>query len=88
MTGNKIVESDYKLQHVRGFLNLYAFFFVSLAVHLSITLAKDQIDAQIFNKFITILYMYMFQATYCSKHVHVEDCNKCIKNLCIKLVIG
>ena len=27
-------------------------------------------------------------ARYCSKHVHVEDCNKCIKNLCIKLVIG
>ena len=27
-------------------------------------------------------------ARYCSKHVHVEDCNKCIKHLCIKLVIG
>jgi hypothetical protein len=24
----------------------------------------------------------------CSKHVHVENCNKCTKNLCIKLVIG
>jgi len=24
----------------------------------------------------------------CSKHVHVEDCNKCIINLCIKLVMA
>jgi len=42
------------------------FFDVSLTVHLSITLANDQIDAQIFNSFITILYMYMFRAISCS----------------------
>ena len=42
------------------------FFNVSLTVHLSITLDYDQLDAQIFNTFITILYMYMFQATSCS----------------------
>jgi hypothetical protein len=28
------------------------------------------------------------QEGYGSKHVHVEDCNKCIENLCIKFVIG
>ena len=38
--------------------------FVSLTVHLSITLANDQLDAQIFNTFITILYM--FRAISCS----------------------
>ena len=32
-------------------------FDVSLTVHLSITLANDQLHAQIFNTFITILYM-------------------------------
>ena len=42
------------------------FFDVSLTVHLSITLANDQLDAQIFNTFITILYMYMFRAISCS----------------------
>jgi hypothetical protein len=41
-------------------------FYVSLTVHLSITLANDQFDAQIFNTFITILYMYMFLAISCS----------------------
>jgi len=41
-------------------------FYVSLTVHLSITLANDQIDAQMFNAFITILYMYMFRAISCS----------------------
>jgi len=41
-------------------------FDVLLTVHLSITLANDQLDAQIFNTFITILYMYMFQAISCS----------------------
>jgi len=35
-------------------------------MHLSITLANDQLDAQIFNTFITILYMYMFRAIACS----------------------
>jgi len=39
---------------------------VSLAVHLSITLANDQLDAQIINTFITILYMYMFRTIPCS----------------------
>jgi len=41
-------------------------FAVSLTVHLSITLANDLLDAQIFNTFITILYMYMFRAISCS----------------------
>ena len=31
-----------------------------------LTLANDQLDAQIFNTFITILYMYMFRAIPCS----------------------
>ena len=31
-----------------------------------ITLANDQLDTQIFNTFITILYMYMFRAISCS----------------------
>ena len=34
--------------------------------HSSQALAKDQLDAQIFNTFITILYMYMFRAISCS----------------------
>jgi len=38
-----------------------SFFSVLLTVHLNITLANDQRDAQIFNTFITILYMYLFQ---------------------------
>jgi len=45
---------------------LCAFFYVSLTMHLSKTLANDQRDAQIFNTFITILYMYMFRAISCS----------------------
>jgi len=40
------------------------YFDVSLTVHLSMTLANDQLDAQIFNTFITILYM--FRALSCS----------------------
>jgi hypothetical protein len=32
----------------------------------STTLANDQLDAQIFNTFITILYMYMFRGISCS----------------------
>jgi hypothetical protein len=41
-------------------------FDVPLTVHLSITLANDQLDTQIFNTFITVLYMYMFRAISCS----------------------
>jgi hypothetical protein len=41
-------------------------FDVELTVHLSITLANDQLNAQIFNIFITILYMYTFRAISCS----------------------
>jgi len=41
-------------------------FYVSLTLHHSITLANDQLDAQFFNTFITILYMYMFRAISCS----------------------
>jgi hypothetical protein len=40
------------------------FFYVLLTVHLSITLVNDQLDAQIFNTFITILYI--FRAISCS----------------------
>ena len=39
-------------------------FFLFLTMHLSITLANDQLDAQIFNTFITILYM--FRSISCS----------------------
>jgi len=42
------------------------FFYVSLTVHLRRTLDNDQLDAQIINTFITILYMYMFRAISCS----------------------
>ena len=41
-------------------------FDVLLTVHLSITLANDQLYAQILNTFIVILYMYMFWAISCS----------------------
>ena len=37
------------------------------APHLSITLENDQINAQIFNTFITILYMYMYMYMYMYK---------------------
>jgi hypothetical protein len=36
------------------------------ATNYSITSANDQLDAQILNTFITILYMYMFRAISCS----------------------
>ena len=35
-------------------------------INSNITLANDQLDAQIFNTFITILYMYKFRAISCS----------------------
>jgi hypothetical protein len=41
-------------------------FDVSLTMHLSITLANNQLDAQILNRSITVLYMYMFRAISCS----------------------
>ena len=44
----------------------FSFFYVSLTVHLTITLANDQLDAQIFNTFIILLYMYMFRTISCS----------------------
>jgi len=55
-------------EHAFAYNNIPAefFFYVSLTVHLSITLANDQIDAQILNTFITILYVYMFRAISCS----------------------
>jgi len=57
-------------------------FDVSLTVHLSITLANDQLDPQIFNTFITILYMYMFRAISCSssggQSVLIQHCNAAI----------
>jgi hypothetical protein len=49
----------------RSRIKLGTCFDVSLTVHLSITLDNDQLDAQIFNTFITILYMYMFRAISC-----------------------
>jgi hypothetical protein len=48
------------------YMFIYLFIYVLLTVHLSITLANDQLDAQIFNTFITIPYMYMFRAIFCS----------------------
>ena len=50
------------------FIHSFVFFFcyVSLTVHLSITLANDQLDAHIFNTFITIPYMNVFRAISCS----------------------
>jgi hypothetical protein len=39
-------------------------FDITLSVHLSINLIKDQVDAQMFNTFITILYI--FRAISCS----------------------
>jgi hypothetical protein len=41
-------------------------FYVSLTVRLSIISANDQLDAQILNTFIIILYVHMFQAISCS----------------------
>jgi hypothetical protein len=35
------------------------FFYVSLNMHLSITSSNDELNAQIFNTIVTILYMYM-----------------------------
>jgi len=32
----------------------------------TVTIANDQLDAQIFNTFIRIFYMYMFRAISCS----------------------
>jgi hypothetical protein len=47
-------------------VRIYIYIYVSLTLHLSITLANDQHDAQFFNTFITIFYMYMFRAISCS----------------------
>src|SRR5215475_4582580 len=52
--------------YIYVYLFIYLSINVSLTVHLSITLANDQLDAQIFKTFITILYMYMFRAISCS----------------------
>jgi len=38
----------------------------NLGTSVSITLANDQLDAQIVNTFITILHMYMLRAIDCS----------------------
>jgi len=46
-------------QHVMGAVLL-------LSTEGALTLANDQLDAQIFNTFITILFMYMFRAISCS----------------------
>jgi len=39
---------------------------IVLENYINLTLDNDQLDAQIFNTFITILYMYMFRAISCS----------------------
>jgi len=54
--------------HNLYYIYIYIFFFiyVFLTVHFSMTLVNDQLDVQIFNTFITILYMYMFRAISCS----------------------
>ena len=111
----KTISHD-QIKHIQLSCMGFLFSDVSLTVRLSITLANDQFDAQIFNTFITILYMYMFRAISCSssggqivliqllvsslsvserpvhlctgRSKHVQDCNKYIKNLCIKLVIA
>ena len=49
-----------------GLNPFHYFVYVSLTVHLSITLANDQLDVQIFSTFITVLYMHMFRAISCS----------------------
>jgi len=48
------------------FVHITTVFDVLLTVHLSITLANGQLDAQILNTFIIILYTYMFRAKSCS----------------------
>jgi len=62
----KLINEEVSIELLGLKVNLCQDFDVSLAVHLSITLANDQFDAQIFNTFITILYMYMFRAISCS----------------------
>ena len=54
---NKNQQNAYFLQY---------FFFVSLTVHFSRTLANDLLYANNLNIFITVLYMYMFRAISCS----------------------
>ena len=56
-----------------NFHEIWNFFFLeksiivqNLRTLLQVTLANDQLDAQIFNTFITILYMYMFRGISCS----------------------
>jgi len=46
-------------------VNIHLNFDVSLTMPRSLTLANDQLDAQILNTFIIILYMYMFRAISC-----------------------
>jgi hypothetical protein len=56
-----LLEFSYLYIRICAFL-----FYVSLTVRLSITLANEELDAQIFNIFITILYICMFLAISCS----------------------
>jgi hypothetical protein len=79
-TNDKTLSSSYFFSYVvlsyflspSSFLSLFhfikhvSFVYVSLTVHISITLANDQLDAQIMNTFIIILYMYIFRAILCS----------------------
>ena len=65
--GNYQEENIQQTEDISLFWNfLRGNFDVSLTVHRSITLANDQLDAQIFNIFITIPYTYMFRAISCS----------------------
>jgi len=51
-------------------LKLFCILYVQVApfekITPTLTLANDQLDAQILNTFIIILYMYMFRAVSCS----------------------
>ena len=65
------VQIVYDLNAEIKYIYIYFFFVrvcvcVSLTVHRSKTSDNDQINTQIFNTFITILYTYMFRAISCS----------------------
>jgi len=58
------IQSNYHLHKKVNILRSYWSKFLTLLTTLN--LANDQLNAQIFNTFITILYMYMFRAISCS----------------------
>jgi hypothetical protein len=58
---NSVLVESY-IQIVAQWNIIVDLFYISLTVLLSLTLTNDQLNAQIFNTFITTLYMYMFRA--------------------------